>query len=311
MEISTTSGARGRWTSGSTQAEAKNTNAAASSRCLGKTPPQGVAGEGKRRNRLCPDVAVGIQSALRAPSPAVPLDKAWPGWLIAKDIVFVPVGTGAGAGNGILVLDGFGGVHEGGALTLNPITPKTPYFGFDIARAIAYRNVPPRANFAISNTVNTEVTSGSNVVVASTTLTLPDDGFVLILGNLSMGNNSLVSGATAQARICVGVDGTGCLGSIDRAVDMEPAVDATSFHGEAVTQGAFLSSGAYLQPARAEIHRDRPGDLLRPDDHRGLRRPGRDRHQRGGRGFERRPDGTAGRSLSQISPPAASEGRRR
>lgn len=34
------------------------------------------------------------------------------------------------------VLDGFGGVHAGGGAPV--ITPGTPYFGFDIAKGMAY-----------------------------------------------------------------------------------------------------------------------------------------------------------------------------
>jgi hypothetical protein len=40
---------------------------------------------------------------------------------------------------GHYVLDGFGGVHAGGAIKGDPLTPNTPYFGFNIARGIAAR----------------------------------------------------------------------------------------------------------------------------------------------------------------------------
>ena len=48
----------------------------------------------------------------------------------------MPVGTGAVAGDGLLVLDKWGGVPLAGALTAAPPVGATPYFGFDAARAI-------------------------------------------------------------------------------------------------------------------------------------------------------------------------------
>lgn len=185
----------------------------------------------------------GVHAGGGAPalSPATP----YFGFDIAKDIAFVPVGTSTGSGNGVLVLDGFGGVHEGGALTLAPVSPKTPYFGFNIARAITYRNIPPRANFTATNTGDINVTSSTNVVVASTTLTLPDDGIVLILANLAMGNNSSTSGDNVIASICVGVNGTVCLAGIERDIAMDPFVDSLSLRSESVIQGAFLSAGSH------------------------------------------------------------------
>jgi hypothetical protein len=63
------------------------------------------------------------------------------GFDVAADIEFFQTqGTVAA---GILVLDRFGGVHRGGGLTTEP-PGNTPYFGFNIARAIVARDTKPR-----------------------------------------------------------------------------------------------------------------------------------------------------------------------
>jgi hypothetical protein len=171
-------------------------------------------------------------------APAISPKTPYFGFDVARDIAYV-----ASSGNSVLVLDGFGGVHRGGPVI--PVAPSTAYFGFNIARAIAHRNIAPRVNFNSANSGNVETTSSTNVVILSTTLVLPDDGYVVILGNLSMGNNSFVSGQDVEARACVGVDNTVCLDSIDRSIAMEPFADAQSFQSVAVSQGAFLPAGAH------------------------------------------------------------------
>ncbi len=92
------------------------------------------------------------------------------------------------------VLDGFGGVHAGGGAPI--VAPATPYFGCDIARAITYRNVPPRISGSIDGS-GVVVSSTSYVSIASTTTTAADDGFLLVIGttamfcsNASAGNSS-------------------------------------------------------------------------------------------------------------------------
>ncbi len=62
------------------------------------------------------------------------------GWDAAIDIEVVAGDGSPNAADGILVLDKFGGVHPGGALVADPPVGSTPYFGFDIARALAYRD---------------------------------------------------------------------------------------------------------------------------------------------------------------------------
>jgi len=118
-------------------------------------------------------------------SPATP----YFGFDIARDLAYVP----GSSGDGLLVLDGFGGVHLGGAVV--GVFPATPYFGFDIARAIVYRNVPPRINGSIDgSTIN--VASGSYVSLNSTSITAPDDGFLLVIGTTEMFCSSVLAGSS-------------------------------------------------------------------------------------------------------------------
>ncbi len=62
------------------------------------------------------------------------------GFDVAVDITVVPSDGDPADGDGVLVLDSFGGVHVGGTLAVDPPPVDTPYFGFDIARAIVHRN---------------------------------------------------------------------------------------------------------------------------------------------------------------------------
>lgn len=100
------------------------------------------------------------------------------GFDIAKDIAYVPAGTGL-VGDGLLVLDGFGGVHSAG---LGAVLPATPYFGFDVARAITYRNIPPRAAGTNGTSSVDIAVVGANQVLQSVSITAPDDGWIFVVG---------------------------------------------------------------------------------------------------------------------------------
>jgi hypothetical protein len=77
------------------------------------------------------------------------------------------------------VLDGFGGVHAAGKLPGFAANPRTPYFGFNVARAIAYRNVPPRLAGVSGDSLQTD--SLSYVVVTSVTVHAPAAGYLFVL----------------------------------------------------------------------------------------------------------------------------------
>jgi hypothetical protein len=183
----------------------------------------------------------GVHAGNGAPaiSPATP----YFGFNVARDIAYIPVGSSTGsAGDGILVLDGFGGVHAGGALVGEGVVSGTPYFGFDIAQAIVYRNIPPRISGVATATINTEVTSATYVSILSTTLRAPDNGFVFVDCNMSMGNNG---SAISLARIGIGVDSLANTDSFSgHAIHMEP-VPADSFRSESVSRTVPVSAGLH------------------------------------------------------------------
>ncbi len=64
------------------------------------------------------DAFGGVHAAGGAPAitPATP----YFGFDVAASVEYIPVGTAAASGDGILVLDKWGGVHLGGALASNP-----------------------------------------------------------------------------------------------------------------------------------------------------------------------------------------------
>jgi hypothetical protein len=103
-----------------------------------------------------------------------------------------------------MVLDGFGGVHRVG---LGTAVAPTPYFGFNIARAITYRNVPPRAANDFGSTVINLTTSVAHTIIESVAITAPDDGFLLVLGSAFMGCVGDASN-TLGARLTINVDAT-------------------------------------------------------------------------------------------------------
>jgi hypothetical protein len=125
----------------------------------------------------------GVHAGGGAPviSPATP----YFGFDVAADLEFVAVGTAAATGNGLLVLDKFGGVHRGGALVAHPPGGATPYFGFNVARALALRDVPPRASSSFNAGALTTGLS-SYVTLATAAIRAPDDGFLLVTANANV-----------------------------------------------------------------------------------------------------------------------------
>lgn len=84
----------------------------------------------------------GVHTGGSAPalSPATP----YFGFDVAVDLEYVPSELSFQDRSGVLVLDRFGGVHRGGGLAgVLPGRDTTPYFGFDIARAVVYRDRRP------------------------------------------------------------------------------------------------------------------------------------------------------------------------
>lgn len=129
-------------------------------------------------------------------APAISRKTPYFGFDIARDIAFVPYGTsGRAAGDGVLVLDGFGGVHTGGALPSSQAGPPTPYFAFDAARAIAFRNVPPRAEGSTGDGgALISMESATFTAISSATMVAPDDGFLLVAATGSFGCSAVASG---------------------------------------------------------------------------------------------------------------------
>jgi len=129
------------------------------------------------------------------------------GFDAAVEIAYVPVGSLSGHGDGVLVLDGFGGVHAGGVLAASPPGNPTPYFGFHIARSLAYRLVAPRAIGSADAAATTiSVTSATFTALRSVTIHTPDDGFLLVTGSTAV--SCAPAAATLVADLSVNVDTT-------------------------------------------------------------------------------------------------------
>lgn len=174
---------------------------------------------------------------------------AYFGWDIAKAIDYVAVAnTSTNYGDGLLVLDGYGGIHKGGKLSTVSLTA-TPYFGWNIARDIVARIIPPRASYSSYTSGNTELTSSTFVSIWSVTLYLPDDSYVLISACCSMGNNDPTN--FAVARIAVGVDSTTtALDDLDSEEAFPAHYDSGSgwyltWRTVARTQMAFVPAGSH------------------------------------------------------------------
>jgi hypothetical protein len=165
------------------------------------------------------------------------------GWDIARALNYVPVGYSGNYGHGVLVLDGFGGIHVGGNLWSTAPNPKTFYFGFDIARDISFRTIPPRVNFGTYSSANQEITTTTFVSVRSCTLYLPDDGFVIIGGGCSMGNNSTTY---TKARVAFGVDSTtAAADNIDAEVGLPQTTHPNHWQSVYRSQGVFCAAGTH------------------------------------------------------------------
>lgn len=165
------------------------------------------------------------------------------GWDIAKAIdYFAVANSSTNYGHGILVLDGYGGVHKGGKLSGQSVAAST-YFGWNIARDIVARIIPPRANYSSYNVGNTEVTSSTYVVIRSVTIRLPDDGYVFMAANCALGNNHATVDTTC--RFAFGVDGTTPVDGIERYIDLPSNAHPNHWHSATITQMDFLTAGQH------------------------------------------------------------------
>lgn len=153
------------------------------------------------------DAFGGVHAAGGAPAivPATP----YFGFDVAASIEYIPIGTAAASGDGILVLDKWGGVHRGGALASNPPSSTTPYFGFDAARDIVFRDVPPRIVAASATTVvDLDTVSAAYTTLASATIYAPTSGFLHVIGRSYMACLGS-AGENLIAILSANVDATG------------------------------------------------------------------------------------------------------
>ena len=152
------------------------------------------------------DAFGGVHAAGGAPviAPATP----YFGFDVAQSIEYIPIGTAAASGDGVLVLDKWGGVHRGGALAANPPSSTTPYFGFDAARDIVFRDVPPRI-VAASETSIVDIGTASTAytTLGSATIYAPTAGFLHVIGRSFMACTSLSGDLVAV--LSANVDSTG------------------------------------------------------------------------------------------------------
>jgi hypothetical protein len=126
------------------------------------------------------------------------------GWDVAVSVEYVAVGTATATGDGLLVLDAFGGVHEGGALVVHPPGGSTPYFGFDAARDLTLRNVPPRAAGSFLN--GALVTSAATwTILVGTTIRVPDDGWLVVTGSTEL---HCAGAGSVSADFALAINGT-------------------------------------------------------------------------------------------------------
>ena len=166
------------------------------------------------------------------------------GWDIARALQYVPVAVSSSTyGHGTLVLDGYGGVHRGGKATSVSISPITPYFGWDIARDLVFRVIPPRAAYSSYSVGTTSVTSLSYVSMRSVSIYCPDDGYVFVTGSSSMGNND--TDGFVRARVAIGMDSLTALDDIEAEVGLKKWVtgDLNQWKLVARTQMKFVTAG--------------------------------------------------------------------
>lgn len=144
-------------------------------------------------------------------APAITPATPFFGFDIARDLAYVAVGRRIGpvdvVGDGLLVLDGFGGIHAGGALPRSMANPVTPYFGFDVARAITARNVPPRISAREDPIPEEFLANGHTRPVTTATIRAPDDGFLLVMASLYVECQSNI-GDDVLALVGLGLDST-------------------------------------------------------------------------------------------------------
>jgi hypothetical protein len=148
------------------------------------------------------------------------------GFDVTADLTYVPVGTASAVGDGLLVLDKWGGVHLGGALAADPPSGGTPYFGFDAARAIVFRDIVPRTVGSVSPLLPNFTSSATTFVsVVSATIFAPDDGFLLVAGGGTVQCDT--NAGKARVRFSTNVDSTAgdpqILGGGGYAVDLNCA----------------------------------------------------------------------------------------
>ncbi len=153
------------------------------------------------------DAFGGVHAAGGAPAivPAPP----YFGFDVAQSIEYIPIGTAAASGDGILVLDKWGGVHRGGALAANPPSSSPPYFGFDAARDIVFRDVPPRIVAAsATSVVDLATATAAYTTLASATIYAPTSGFLHVVGRSYMACTG-GAGKDLVALLSANVDATG------------------------------------------------------------------------------------------------------
>jgi hypothetical protein len=125
------------------------------------------------------------------------------GWDISKAIAYIPVGTAVAQGDGLIQLDGWGGLWYAGALASDPPTGTTPWWGWNIARDIVYRIVPPRIEYSYSDSYS-DLTLSTYTNVASNYMHIPDDGFVFVTCNAELLAANATAGNNAVAEIGIG-----------------------------------------------------------------------------------------------------------
>lgn len=129
---------------------------------------------------------------------------AYFGWDIAKDIAFIPVAyNDAIHGDGYLVLDGYGGIHRGGKLASISVAG-TPYFGWNIARALDFRRIDPQAYGTAETTFPNYTDDVIHTLTGPINMGLPDAGYVLVTGSVWIINSSTTAGQNIDVLVGIG-----------------------------------------------------------------------------------------------------------
>jgi hypothetical protein len=131
---------------------------------------------------------------------------AYFGWDIAKDIAFIPVAYSDSVhGDGYLVLDGYGGIHRGGKLASISVA-STPYFGWNIARALDFRRIDPQAYGTALTTYADYTDNVIHTLSGPINMGLPDAGYVLVTGSVWVINTSTTAGQNLDALVGIGAN---------------------------------------------------------------------------------------------------------